>query len=77
MYKIEYHSAFHLPVIFKTDSKLEANQIALAGVDQQYLVYINGVKITKVIEAKKTKILNNGDIQITSDKIQDLKYINN
>tara|TARA_R110002073_G_scaffold331001_1_gene515350 strand:- start:540 stop:773 length:234 start_codon:yes stop_codon:yes gene_type:complete len=77
MYKIEYHSAFHAPEVFETDSNLEANQIALAGVDQQYLVYINGVKITQVIQAKKTEILDNGDIQITSDKIQDLEYINN
>jgi hypothetical protein len=77
MYKIEYHSAFHSPQVFETGSQLEANDIALAGVDQQYLVYINGVKVTQVIEAKKTEVLENGDIEITGDKIQDLKYINN
>ena len=77
MYKIEYHSAFHSPQVFETGSQLEANDIALAGVDQQYLVYINGVKFTQVLEPKKTEVLENGDIEITSDKIQDLKYINN
>ena len=45
-YKIEYQSIWTTPQIFETNSKKECEQIIFNGHQQQYLVFVNGQKIS-------------------------------
>ena len=45
-YKIEYQSIWETPQIFETNSKKECDQIIFDGHQQQYLVFVNGKKIS-------------------------------
>jgi len=56
--KIEYLSAFKNEV-FETDDMKTAIEICEAGIDQQYLVYVNGNKYKAMNTFGKTINLNN------------------
>jgi hypothetical protein len=56
--KIEYLSAFKNEV-FETDDMKVAIEICEAGIDQQYLVYVNGNKYKAMNTFGKTINLNN------------------
>ena len=43
-YKIKFLSAWQRPQYFETNNEIELNNICLEGHNQQYLVYVNGVK---------------------------------
>jgi hypothetical protein len=57
--KIEYQSAWEKPQIFKTDDMKTAIEICENGIDQQYLVYVNGNKYKAMNTFGKTINLNN------------------
>ena len=42
--KIEYKSAWHNPEVFETTDMKTAIEICEYGINQQYLVYVNGNK---------------------------------
>ena len=56
--KIYYYSAFKNEV-FETDDMKTAIEICEAGIDQQYLVYVNGNKYKAMSTFGKTINLNN------------------
>jgi len=56
--KIEYLSAFKNEV-FETDDMKTAIEICEAGIDQQYLVYVNGNKYKAMNTFGKSINLNN------------------
>ena len=56
--KIYYYSAFKNEV-FETDDMKTAIEICEAGIDQQYLVYVNGNKYKAMNTFGKTINLNN------------------
>jgi len=56
--KIYYYSAFKNET-FETDNMKTAIEICEAGIDQQYLVYINGNKYKAMSTFGKTINLNN------------------
>ena len=57
--KIEYQSAWEKPQTFKTDDMKTAIEICENGIDQQYLVYVNGNKYKAMNTFGKTINLNN------------------
>jgi len=57
--KIELHSAWQKPEIFEVKDMKTAIEICEAGIDQQYLVYVNGNKYKPMREFGKTINLNN------------------
>ena len=57
--KIEYQSAWEKPQTFETDDMKVAIEICEAGIDQQYLVYVNGNKYKAMNKFGKTINLNN------------------
>ena len=57
--KIEYQSAWTNPQHFETDDMKTAIEICEAGIDQQYLVYVNGNKYKAMRSFGKTINLNN------------------
>ena len=56
--KIELHSAWQKPEIFEVKDMKTAIEICEAGIDQQFLVYVNGNKYKAVREFGKTINLN-------------------
>ena len=57
--KIEYQSAWTNPQHFETDDMKTAIEICEAGIDQQYLVYVNGNKYKAMRSFGKSINLNN------------------
>ena len=57
--KIELHSAWQKPEIFEVKDMKTAIEICEAGIDQQFLVYVNGNKYKAMREFGKTINLNN------------------
>ena len=57
--KIEYQSAWVKPQKFETDDMKAAIDICEAGIDQQYLVYVNGNKYRAINTFGKKINLNN------------------
>ena len=56
--KIELHSAWQKPEIFEVKDMKTAIEICEAGIDQQFLVYVNGNKYKAMREFGKTINLN-------------------
>ena len=56
--KIEYKSVWLKPQTFETDDMKVAIEICEAGIDQQYLVYVNGNKYKAMNTFGKTINLN-------------------
>jgi hypothetical protein len=56
--KIEYQSAWQKPETFETDDMKTAIEICENGIDQQYLVYVNGNKYKAMNTFGKTINLN-------------------
>ena len=56
--KIELHSAWQKPEIFEVKDMKTAIEICEAGIDQQFLVYVNGNKYKPMREFGKTINLN-------------------
>ena len=56
--KIELHSAWQKPEIFEVKDIKTAIEICEAGIDQQFLVYVNGNKYKAMREFGKTINLN-------------------
>ena len=56
--KIELHSAWQKPEIFEVKDMKTAIEICEAGIDQQYLVYVNGNKYKSMREFGKSINLN-------------------
>tara|TARA_B110000858_G_C17514116_1_gene341748 strand:+ start:51 stop:284 length:234 start_codon:yes stop_codon:yes gene_type:complete len=57
--KIELHSAWQKPEVFEVKDMKVAIEICEAGIDQQYLVYVNGNKYKAMNTFGKTINLNN------------------
>lgn len=57
--KIELHSAWQRPEIFEVNDMKTAIDICEAGVNQQFLVYVNGKKYRPMRDFGKTINLNN------------------
>ena len=57
--KIEYKSMWHLPEVFETTDMKTAMEICEYGINQQYLVYVNGNKYKAMNTFGKTINLNN------------------
>tara|TARA_R110000765_G_scaffold43518_1_gene91050 strand:- start:600 stop:824 length:225 start_codon:yes stop_codon:yes gene_type:complete len=57
--KIEYKSAWHNPEVFETTDMKTAIEICEYGINQQYLVYVNGNKYRSMNTFSKTIDLNN------------------
>ena len=57
--KIEYKSVWLTPQTFETDDMKTAIEICEAGIDQQYIVYVNGNKYKAMNTFGKTINLNN------------------
>jgi hypothetical protein len=57
--KIEYQSAWEKPQTFETDDMKTAIDICENGINQQYLVYVNGNKYRAMSTFGKTINLNN------------------
>ena len=57
--KIELRSAWQKPAIFEVDDMKTAIDICEAGVNQQFLVYVNGKKYRPMRDFGKTIKLNN------------------
>jgi|TARA_R100001480_G_scaffold103577_1_gene106582 hypothetical protein len=56
--KIELHSAWQKPEIFEVKDMKTAIEICEAGIDQQFLVYVNGNKYKPMRKFGKTINLN-------------------
>jgi len=56
--KIELHSAWQKPEIFEVKDMKTAIEICENGINQQYLVYVNGNKYKPMREFGKTINLN-------------------
>ena len=56
--KIELHSAWQKPEVFEVKDMKVAIEICEAGIDQQYLVYVNGNKYKAMNTFGKTINLN-------------------
>ena len=56
--KIEYQSAWEKPQTFETDDMKVAIEICENGINQQYLVYVNGNKYKAMNTFGKTINLN-------------------
>ena len=57
--KIEYHSAWTNPQVFKTNDMKTAIDICEEGISQQYIVLVNGIKYRSLSSFGKTINLNN------------------
>ena len=57
--KIEYQSAWEKPQTFETDDMKTAIEICENGIDQQYLVFVNGNKYKAMNTFGKKINLNN------------------
>jgi hypothetical protein len=57
--KIEYQSAWQKPETFETDDMKTAIEICENGIDQQYLVFVNGNKYKAMNTFGKKINLNN------------------
>jgi hypothetical protein len=57
--KIEYKSIWHSPEVFETTDMKTAIEICEYGINQQYLVYVNGNKYKAMNTFGKTINLNN------------------